>query len=130
MARPLSKEMREKIVSAYERGAGTMLEIADIFAISERSVARFLRLHREVGDLSPLPLPGRPPILTDANLKIIKEIVLSNKDGTLDDHNRAFYDKTGIEVTIATIHNAFAKLTPFVSKDVASINKIKGAGWT
>ena len=34
MARPLSKELREKIVNAYERGAGTMQEIADIFVIS------------------------------------------------------------------------------------------------
>jgi transposase len=118
-------ELREKIVSAYERGTGTMLEVADIFAISERSVARFLRLHREVGDLSPLPLPGRPPILTDANLKIIKEIVLSNKDGTLDAHCRAFYDKTGIEVTIATIHNAFAKLNIRRKKKASTLKSKK-----
>lgn len=110
MARPLSKDLREKIVSAYERGAGTMQEIADIFVISERSVARYLRLHREIGDLTPLPLPGRPPILTEANLKIIKEIILLNKDGTLDEYCHAFYNKTGISVTIVTMHNACEKL--------------------
>ena len=124
MARPLSKELREKIVSAYERGAGTMQEIADIFVISERSVARYLKRHREIGDLTPLPLPGRPPILTDINLKIIKEIVLLNKDGTLDDYCRSFYNKTGIVVTIATIHNALAKLN-IRCKKKASTHKNK-----
>jgi transposase len=110
MTRALSKELREKIVSAYERGAGTIPEVADIFDISERSVARYLRLKREIGDLTPMPQPGRPPILTDANLIIIKEIILSNKDGTLADYCEAFYNKTGIEVTIVTIHNACDKL--------------------
>jgi len=38
MANPLSKELREKIVSAYERGEGTIAEVADIFDVSERSV--------------------------------------------------------------------------------------------
>lgn len=106
MANALSKELREKIVSAYERGAGTITEVADIFGVSERSVARYLQIKRERGDLTPLPLPGRPPILTKINLLTIKEIILSNKDGTLDEHRQAFYNKTGILVTIVTIHNA------------------------
>jgi transposase len=45
VARALSKELREKIVSAYERGAGTIPEVANIFGISERSVARYLQIH-------------------------------------------------------------------------------------
>lgn len=110
MARALSKELREKIVSAYERGAGTIPEVADIFGISERSVARYLQIKRETGDLTPLPLPGRPPILTDTNLIIIKQIVLSDRDGKLDEYCRAFYSKTGISVTIVTMHNACKQL--------------------
>jgi putative transposase len=110
VAKALSKELREKIVSAYERGAGTIPEVADIFGISERSVARYLQIKREVGDLTPLPLPGRPPILTDTNLVIIKKIILSDKDGTLDKYCHEFYNKTGISVTIVTMHNACEKL--------------------
>jgi putative transposase len=121
MTRALSKELREKVVSAYERGAGTIPEIADIFDISERSVARYLRQKRETGDLTPIPQPGRPPILTDANLIIIKEIILSNKDGTLEDYSKAFYNKTGIEVTIVTIHNACDKLNIRRKKRVFSL---------
>ena len=56
MARPLSKELREKIVSAYERGVGTINEVAEIFDITPRTVAKYLQIHRETGDLSPKPL--------------------------------------------------------------------------
>lgn len=106
MTRPLPKEQREKIVDACKRGLGTVEEIAEIFGVRVRSVYRYLKQHRETGDLTPLPLPGRPPILTDKNLSIIKNIVLENIDGTLQDYRDELYNKTGIDVTIITIHNA------------------------
>lgn len=106
MARPLSKEIREKIVSAYNRGLGTINEVAKIFDITGRTVAKYLQIHRETGDLTPKRLSGRPPILTEQNLKIIKSIILANRDGTLQNFSDSFKDITGIEVTIVTIHNA------------------------
>src|SRR5271156_34145 len=110
MANPLSKELREKIVSAYERGLGTIKEVAEIFSITERTVAKYLQIYRETGDLTPKPLPERPPILTDENLTIIKKIILLNKDGTLQDFRDAFENKTGIYVAISTMQNACEKL--------------------
>ena len=110
MAKALSKELREKIVSAYERGLGTIKEVAEIFSITERTVAKYLQIYRETGDLTPKPLPGRPPILTDENLTIIKKIILLNKDGTLQDFRDAFENKTGIYVAISTMQNACEKL--------------------
>jgi transposase len=110
MANPLSKELRETIVSAYERGMGTIKEVAKIFDITPRTVAKYLQIHRDTGDLTPKPLPGRPPILTEENLDIIKKIILLNKDGTLQDFREAFANKTGIYVAISTIQNACDKL--------------------
>jgi transposase len=110
MANPLSRELREKIVSAYERGMGTIKEVAEIFDVTPRTVAKYLQIHRETGDLTPKPLPGRPPILTEENLDVIKKIILSNKDGTLHDFRDAFANTTGIYVAISTIQNACNKL--------------------
>jgi transposase len=110
MANPLSKELREKIVSAYARGLGTINEIAEIFCITPRTVSKYLQIHRETGDLTPKPLPGRPLILTDENLNIIKKIILQNKDGTLRDFRDAFESKVGICVAISTMQNACDKL--------------------
>ena len=62
MANPLPKDQREKIVSAYQRGLGTIEQIAKMFGVHVRSVYRYLKQEAETGDLSPQPLPGRPPI--------------------------------------------------------------------
>lgn len=110
MARPLSKELREKVVNAYKRGVGTIEKIAMIFEIHPRTVAKYLQIYRDTGDLTPKPLPGRTPILNDQNLVIIKSIIMSNSDGTLQEYCDAFKKKTGIEVTFVTIHNACKKL--------------------
>ena len=56
--------------------------------------------------MTPQPIPGRPPILTPENLKIIKDIVMANTDGRLEDYVDSFYAQTDIKVTIVTIHNA------------------------
>jgi len=106
MTRPIPVEIREAIVNAYNKKLGTAAEIAAIFSIKPRSVFNFLKKKRETGNLSAEPIPGRPPILTDENLSIIKKIILSNNDGTLEEYRVQFYKETGIDVTIVTIHNA------------------------
>jgi transposase len=106
MTRPLSVELREAIVNAYNDGLGTVREIAKIFSTTPRSVFRYLKQKRETDDLSAEPIPGRPPILTELNLAIIKKIVLLNNDETLEQYRDRFYKETGIYVTIVTIYNA------------------------
>jgi len=106
MTRSLSIELREAIINAYNTGLGTVNDIAKVFSISSRSIFRYLKQQRETGDLSPETSPGRPPILTNENLAIIKKIVLSNADETLEQYRSKFYEKTGIDVTIVTIYNA------------------------
>jgi len=85
MTRPLSIELRQAIINAYNNGLGTVSEIAKIFSTTSRSVFRYLKQQRDTGDLTPEASPGRPPILTENNLAIIKKIVLSNPDETLYD---------------------------------------------
>lgn len=106
MTRPLSIEVRKAIINAYKTGLGTVSEIAKVFSTSSRSIFRYLKQQRDTGDLSPDVSPGRPPILTNENLAIIKKIILSHPDETLEQYRSRFYDKTGIDVTIVTIFNA------------------------
>ena len=126
MTRSVPKEEREKIVRAYRNGLGTIRELAKIFSISARAIDNYLKLDREIGDLTPNTQPGRPPILTDENLRIIKRLVKANPDGTLDDYRVEFYNKTGINVTIVTIHNACKELNLRRKKRVISLRSKKG----
>lgn len=110
MTRAIPKEEREKIVQAYKNGLGSVPALAKIFNITARAIYNYLRLDKETGDLTPDTQPGRPPILNNENLLIIRKIVMTDPDGTLEDYRVQFYKKTGIEVTIVTIHNACKEL--------------------
>lgn len=110
MTRAIQKEVREKIVSAYENGLATIKQLAEIFNVGERTINRYLHIYRETGDLTPQTQPGRPPIITEEKRKLIEKIVLANPDGRLTDYRDKFYEKTGIEVTIVTIHNVCNQL--------------------
>lgn len=77
----------------YERGLRTIKEVAEIFYINERTVAKYLQIYQETGGLSPKPSPGN----------IIKRIIILNQDGTLQDFRDAFKNKTGIYVAISTM---------------------------
>lgn len=126
MTTPLPTEQREKIVSSYEQGLGTIEELASIFGVTARTVSRYLKQYRETGDLSREPLPGRPPILNKENLRIIKKMVLSNSDWTLEQYRCGFYENTGIDVTIVTIHNACKILNLRRKKKVSSPQNKRG----
>lgn len=123
MARPLAKEIREAIVKAYERGAGTVAEVSEMFNVTSRTVFNYLRSHRETGDLTPVRPSGRPAILNDENLIIIKSIIMSNPDGTLQGYCDEFKKKTGIEVTFVTMHNACKKLNIRLKKKLLRARK-------
>jgi len=110
MTRPIPKEMREKIVSAYKNGFGTIKQISKIFGIADRTVSKFLRIENKIGDLTPSYSPGRPPIIDENNLVIIKKIVLSNNSGTLQEYCDTFYNTTGLHICLSSMSNACKKL--------------------
>ena len=110
MTAAVSKEVREKIVQAYNKGGRTQQEISEIFGVSLSSVQKYLKKQRETGDLEPCKQPGRPPTITDSELQLIKEIVETNPDGRLIDYRDELYRRTNISVTYVTIHNACNEL--------------------
>ena len=60
--RAYSVELRQKIVSAYESGHGTLDEVAETFEVGRRTVARFVSLARAGGSLWPKPRGGGYPV--------------------------------------------------------------------
>lgn len=128
-----SKDLRESIVNAYKNGVGTMAKVAKLFGVSERSVAKFYALDKDHGDLTPGKATGRPPLLNDSNLSIIKMIVLSHPSGRLIDYCERFEKKTGLVISksclwdACNILNLRRKKKVFMHKNkIAKISKTKG----
>jgi transposase len=63
--KPLSQDLRERIVSAYEAGGASMASIGRRFAVSGRVVSKLIRQKQELGTLAPqVHRRGRKPAVS------------------------------------------------------------------
>lgn len=106
MSRPFSKDLRDRVVEAYNNGVGTIPEVAKLFNLGKSTVEKYLSIFRSTGDLTPGKSTGRPPILNEKNLSIIKKIVLSAPDQRLIDYCSIFEEKTGMKISKSTLWDA------------------------
>ena len=106
MPKAYSKDLREKIVSAYESGSETIEEIAYRFSVGISTVSKYLKKWRETGDLTPLKSPGRPALLDSTLQEQLKELVLAKPDATLEEYCTEFKEKTNVEIKRSTLWNA------------------------
>lgn len=104
MSHGYSVELRERVVSAYQRGVGTRQEIADIFNVGIATVGRWLRAEREQGTLSPKPHGGgNPRLLNEEDVKILIELVEERNDRTVVELCAAMLKRTGKKVSRSTL---------------------------
>lgn len=110
MARAYSKDLREKIVEAYETEKETIEEIAYQFKVSKSSVYKYLRLSRTTGDLSPRKTTGRPKVYNEEIVALLNELIFLSPDARLIDYSIDLEKKTGIKLSITTIWEICKKL--------------------
>src|SRR5438034_11173427 len=83
--RPLSNDLRERIIAAVDRREGSRREIARRFAVDVSCITRLLQLRRQTGSLDPRPHGGgRPPTLDDDGLERLRGLVQQRPDATLE----------------------------------------------
>lgn len=84
MGRPLSMDLRERVLAAIEAGE-TRQSVADRFAIDISSVGRYIRRKRDTGSLEPGKMGGhRKPRLAEHEA-LVRELVQHHPDATLDE---------------------------------------------
>lgn len=109
--RAYSLDLRQKIVAAYQRGEGTIDEIASLFSVGPTFVKKMLRLHREGSDLSPLPhAGGHTPKLSDKHLQMIRAEIARNNDATAQQLRELLRKRASVEVSQPTISRTLARL--------------------
>ena len=82
MAKPLSEDLRRRVVVAIEGGA-TIPEAAEQCEVSISSVGRFLRLHRETGSISSAKFGGYKDFALAAHEDLVRQLVAEQPDITL-----------------------------------------------
>ena len=104
-----SEDLRERVVGAVERGTKRS-EVVETFRVSLPTIKRWLKQRRETGDLAPKPIPGPPAIKRDALLAALPERLDEHADATLEEHCSWWQERTGGEVSTATMSRAITAL--------------------
>jgi len=101
--------LRERVVGAVERGT-KRVAVVETFAVSLPTIKRWLKQQRETGELAPKPIPGPVAIKREALLAALPERLAESADATLEEHCGWWRERTGGEVSTATMSRAIAAL--------------------
>src|SRR5215203_6575486 len=85
--RAYSKDLRQKIVEALERGT-PKAQAARLFGVCLSSVKRYSRIARQGGSLSPKKGSGRPPKVDEYAQKLLEEDVKERPAATIAQRRR------------------------------------------
>src|SRR5215216_1145421 len=101
--KPYSKDLRLRVLAAVDRGMPRK-EVAKTFGISLPTIKRYLKRHRQTGDVEPKPITGAPAREGAALDAALPEQVRLNPDLTLDEHSELFKEVYGgVRVSNATM---------------------------
>jgi transposase len=105
--KPLSNDLRERIVAAVDRHEGSRRQIARRFAVDVSCITRLLRLRRQTGSIAPRPHGGgRPPALDRDGLERLRRLVAERPDATL----RQLRRELGVGGSIMIVFRALKRL--------------------
>ncbi len=106
-----SIDLRQRVVSAYEQGEGSISEIASRFGVCPAFVKKVLRQWRESGDLSPRPHGGgKPRSLTERQRRLLRRKVRDEGDISLAELQIFLAERESVEVHVSTISRALSAL--------------------
>ena len=103
----LSKDLRERVVAAYDREDGTRQQIAERYNISLGMVKKLLQQRRNTGDIAPRHcFSGAKPKITPKHEKLLGQLVREHPDMTLEE----LRDALGLSCTPQAVHYALERM--------------------
>ena len=88
--KPLSNDLRERILSAIDHHEGSRRQLAARFSVNISTITRLLQLRRETGSFDPRPhAGGTEPTLDQEGLERLRGLVEETPDATLEQHKRS-----------------------------------------
>ena len=108
-----SKDLREKVVAAYDAGEGTEPEIARRFCVGEASVRRWRALKRVTGTVAAkVPSAVRPDrrLLDSEGEAQLAALVRATPDASADELADAMKEKHEVTVSRSTVNRALRRM--------------------
>lgn len=111
MSKPLSLDLRQRIIKAREEEQKTYQELADDFHVGIATVKRLFWLFNKTGEVKPRPHGGgRQPSLDDDALEVVRVIVSEKPDLTESEIREELRKRAKIDVSRSTIGRVLRRL--------------------
>ena len=106
-----SGDLRRRVITAWEAKEGSQRQLAQRFKVSLSFVRNLLRHYRQNGQIEAKPRGGyQQPIIQNEQLRIIQSLLKEKNDLLLRELCDRYEQKTGIRVSIPTMHRAIKKI--------------------
>ncbi|QZZ18959.1 transposase [Leptothermofonsia sichuanensis E412] len=117
MPAPLSVDLRQRIMAAYEAQEGSQRQLAERFKVSLSFIRDLRRHYCETGTVEPKAHGGGAIAkLGKEQLPIVEALVTAQPDALLKELCERFAQQSGVEVSISTMQQAVSKLKLSVKK--------------
>lgn len=118
MPAPLSMDLRQRIISAYEAKEGSQRQLAERFKVSLSFIRDLRRHQRETGTVEPKPHGGGAVAkLTQEQLPLVAALVTAQPDALLSELCERFAEQSGVLVSSSTMQRAVNQLNLSVKKN-------------
>jgi transposase len=107
--RPLSQDLRQRIISARARGAGTG-EVCQRFGVSRKSVERFWKQHRMTGDCQPKQIGGYRRSRLEKHDRTLRRWIAAESDLTLGELQKRCQDQLNVTIGLTALWHRLEKL--------------------
>jgi putative transposase len=112
-----SKDLRERVIMAYVAKEGSQRQLAQRFKVSLSFVRKLLHQYRTNGQIEAKRRGGyQKPTIINEHLSLIQSLVEGKNDLLLRELCDRYEERTGIRVSITTMHRAVEKLGLRVKK--------------
>src|SRR5664279_5654528 len=83
--KPLSNDLRERLLAAVDNREGSRRQIATRFRVDVSTITRLLQLRRQTNSFDPRPHGGgKPPTLDQDGLERLRRLLREQPDATLE----------------------------------------------
>jgi transposase len=106
-----SLDLRQRVVSAYENGVETILEVAERFEVSDSFIKKLLRRKRATGEIAPIGhRGGQPKRLSGKHRKWLLKTVLAEPDITLGELSERLSSEHRLSASVSTLSRELKSL--------------------
>lgn len=118
-----STDLRERVVRAYEKGDGSIRQLASRYEVSKNTIQAWLDRKRSTGSVTPLPATGGKVSQLVGFEERLAAMVQAHPDSTLAQYCETWLEQQGVAVAESTMCRWLQQRELTLKKKHVALNK-------